>query len=124
RGVQASRTQDMAKLTRFDPGMDLHLLHPLIEDAHATTVPAHPDLAADQFSGDFIKSAGYFDITVAMNVAPGFLEAGKRRVGQRLQMGAFLFKTGGTCLRVVPWIRLSATWLSHCLRKRFSSLSD
>jgi hypothetical protein len=34
RGVQASRTQNMAKLTRFDSGMDLHLLHPLIE--HAT----------------------------------------------------------------------------------------
>ena len=81
--MQAPRTQDMAKLTRFDPGMDLHLFHPLIEDSHAAAVPAHPDLAADQFSRNFIKGACHFDITVAMNVAPGFLEAGKKRVGQR-----------------------------------------
>jgi hypothetical protein len=37
-----------------------------------------------------------------MNVAPGFLEAGKKRVGQRLQMGAFLFKTGGDLLARGP----------------------
>ena len=82
--------------------MDLHLFHPLIEDAHAATVPAHPDLATDQFRGNFIKGAGHFDVTVAMNVAPGFLEAGKKRVGQRLQMGAFLFKTGGDLLARGP----------------------
>ena len=92
----------MAKLTWFDSGMDLHLFHPLIEDSYAAAVPAHPDLAADQFRGNFIKGAGHFDVTVAMNVAPGFLEAGKKRVGQRLQMGTFLFKTGGDLLARGP----------------------
>ena len=123
-GVQTPRTQNMAKLTRFDPGMDLNLFHPLIEDSYAATVPAHPDLVADKFSGNFIKGACDFDVTVAMNVAPGFLEAGKKRIGQRLQIARSSSKQVATCLRVVPWIRLSATWLSHCLRKRFSSLSD
>src|SRR3984885_8072515 len=104
----------MAKLTRFDPGMDLYLFHPLIEDSYATTIPAHQDLAADQFSGNFIKGAGHFDVTVAMNVAPA----------SGCRWGRSSSKQVPTCLRVVPWIRLSATWVSHCLRKRFSSLSD
>jgi hypothetical protein len=78
--------------------MDLYLFHPVIEDSYAAAVPADPDLAADQFSGNFIKGAGHFDVTVAMNVAPSFLEAGKKRVGERLQMGAFFFKTGGDLL--------------------------
>ena len=37
-----------------------------------------------------------------MDVAPGFLEAGKKRVGQRLQMGAFLLKRGCNLLARCP----------------------
>jgi hypothetical protein len=40
-----------------------------------------------------------------MNVAPGFLEAGKKRVGQRLQMGSFLFKTGSDLFARGPMFR-------------------
>jgi hypothetical protein len=78
----------MAKVARFNPGMDLHLFYSLIEDSYIATVTAHPDLGADKFSGNFIKGASHFDIAVAMNVAPSFLGTGKKRVGKRLQMGA------------------------------------
>src|SRR5260370_22229229 len=84
----------MAKATWFNPAMDLDLFHPLVEDSYTPTVPSDPDLVADKFGRNFVISARHFDITVAMDVAPGFLEARKERVGQRLQVGAFLFKTG------------------------------
>ena len=72
----------------------MDLLHALVENAHATTVPAYPDLVTDQFGGDFIEGASHFDITVAMDAALGFFKAGKKRVGQRLEMSTLLFKTG------------------------------
>src|SRR5215472_7489361 len=96
--MQPSGTQDMAKLAWLNPVMDLDLFHPLIENAHATAVPAYPDLMTDQFGGNFIEGASHFDVTVAMNVAPRFLKAGKKRVGQRLEMRTLLFKTGGHLL--------------------------
>jgi len=73
--------------------MDLNLFHLLVEDAHRATVPSDPDLVADEFGWNFVISACHFDVTVAMNTALGFLEAGKERLGQCLQIGAFLFKT-------------------------------
>src|ERR1700751_3566114 len=82
----------MAKATWFNPAMDLDLFHPLVEDAYTASVPSNPDLVADKFGRNFVISARHFDVTVAMDVAPGFLEARKERVGQRLQVGAFLFK--------------------------------
>ena len=92
--MQPSRTQDMAKLAWLNPVMDLDLFHPLIENAHATAVPAYPDLVTDQFGGNFIEGASHFDVTVAVDVASRFLKAGKKRVGQRLEMSTLLFKTG------------------------------
>ena len=80
----------MAKLTWLDSGVDLDLLHALVENAHAATIPAYPDLVTDQFGGNFIEGASHFDVTVAMNVAPRFLKAGKKRVGQRLEMRTLL----------------------------------
>src|ERR1700756_2342848 len=88
----------MAKATWFNPAMDLDLFHLLVEDAYTPAVPSHPDLVADKFGRNFVISARHFDVTVAMDVAPGFLEARKERVGQRLQVGAFLFKTGSDLL--------------------------
>jgi hypothetical protein len=64
--MQTSGTQDMAKLTWLDPAVDLDLFHPLIENAHAATIPAYPDLVTDQLGGDFIEGASHFDITAAM----------------------------------------------------------
>src|SRR5260370_40252034 len=84
----------MAKATWFNPAMDLDLFHPLVEDSYTPTVPSDPDLVADKFGRNFVISARHFDITVAMGVAPGFLEASKERVAERLQVGAFLFRTG------------------------------
>src|SRR6478609_2279854 len=92
----------MAKVARFDPGVDLNLVHSLIEDSDAATVPAYPDLVADKFGRNFIKGACHFNVTVAMDVASGFLEAGKERGGQRLQMGTFLFKAGDDLLARCP----------------------
>ena len=63
----------------------MDLFHPLVEDPHATTVPSHPDLMSNKFSGNFVKGAGHFDVAVAVDVAPGFLKTGKERVWQRLQ---------------------------------------
>ena len=68
--MQTSGTQDMAKLAWLDPSVDLDLLHTLIENAHAATVPTYPDLVTDQFAGNFIEGASHFDVTVAMDVAP------------------------------------------------------
>jgi hypothetical protein len=44
RGVQTPGTQDMAKLTWLDSGVDLDLFHALVENAHAAAIPAYPDL--------------------------------------------------------------------------------
>src|SRR5258707_1527534 len=84
----------MAKATWFSPGMDLDLFHLLVEDPYTAAVPPHPDLVADQFGRNFVIRACHFDVTVAMDVAPGFLVARKERVGQWLQVGTLLFKTG------------------------------
>ena len=58
--------------------MDLHLFHSLVEDPHAATIPAYPDLVANQFGGYFVKSFAHFHVTVAVDIAPGFLIAGKK----------------------------------------------
>jgi hypothetical protein len=82
--------------------MNLNLFHPVIEDSYAATVPAHPDLATDIFSGNFLKGACHLDVTVVMDVASDFLQAGKKRVGQRLKAGAFPIKTGCDLLTRCP----------------------
>jgi hypothetical protein len=57
--------------------MDLDLFHLLVEDSYTATVPSDPDLVADKFGRNSVISARHFDVTVAMDAAPGFLEAGK-----------------------------------------------
>ena len=64
--------------------MDLNLFHLLVEDSDTPTVPSDPDLVADEFGRNFVISACHFDVTVAMDSALGFLEAGKERLGQCL----------------------------------------
>ena len=56
----------------------------LVEDPYRATVQSDPDLLADEFGWHFIKGACHFDVTVRMDVAPGFLETGKKRFGQWL----------------------------------------
>ena len=41
-----------------------------------------------------VKGSFDFHVAVAMNAAPAFLETGKKRSRERLQVGAFLAKTG------------------------------
>ncbi len=74
--------------------MDLDLFHPLIKNAHAAAIPAHPHLVADVFGRDFVKGAGHFDVTVAVNVTLGFLITGKERVWKPLEMRTFFFEKG------------------------------
>ena len=74
--------------------MDLDLLHPLVENAYAATIPADPDLVANELGGYFVEGAAHFDVTVAVDVAPGFLVGGKKRVWKWLKMRTFLLKTG------------------------------
>ena len=92
--MQASGAQHPTKAAWFNSGVDLDLFHPLIENAHAAAVPAHPHLVADVFGGDFVKGAGHFDVTVAVNVTFGFLVTGKERVRKPLEVRAFFFETG------------------------------
>src|SRR6516164_10574644 len=75
-------------------GVDLDLFHPLIENAHAAAIPSHPHLVANVFGWDFVKGAGHFDVTVAVNVTFGFLVAGKKRVRKPLELSTFLFEKG------------------------------
>src|SRR5260370_9515655 len=79
RSVQATGAQSAAELTRLDAGMDLDLFHPLVEDPYAATIPAHPDLLTNQFGGYFVKGTCDFDVTVTMDIAPGFLVTRKKR---------------------------------------------
>src|SRR5215469_2814353 len=83
----------MAKAARFNAAMDLNLFHLLVEDSDRATVPSDPDLVADEFGWNFVISPCHFHITVTMDTALGFLEAGKERLGQCLQIGPFLLKT-------------------------------
>jgi hypothetical protein len=73
----------------------LHLLHAVVENAHATAVPSHPHLPADILRGRFVKSSLNLHKAVAAHVASGLLIAGKERGWQGLQMGAFFLKTCG-----------------------------
>ena len=92
--VQAADPQDTAKATWLNSGMDLDLFHPLVENSDAATIPADPDLVANELGGYFVEGAGHFDVTVAVDVAPSFLVGGKKRVWQWLKVGTFLLKTG------------------------------
>src|ERR1700751_2448038 len=92
--AQASCSQAPAELASIDAGVHGHLFHALVEDPYAAAVPAHPDLAPNKFLWRFVKGFFYFDVTIPMHTAPGFLEARKKGLGQRLQMRSFLFKTG------------------------------
>jgi hypothetical protein len=74
--------------------MDLDLLHPLVENSDAATIPSDPDLVANELDGYFVEGAADFDVTVAVDVAPGFLVGGKKRVWQWLKVRTFLLKTG------------------------------
>ena len=49
----------------------------LIKNSNASTVPSHANLVADEFGLNLIKGVCDFHVAVAMNVAPGFLEAGE-----------------------------------------------
>ena len=84
----------MAELARLLASVHPNLFHAFIEDPHAAAIPADPDFAADQFRWRFVKGSFDFHVAVAMNAAPAFLEAGKKRSRERLQVRAFLFKAG------------------------------
>ncbi len=95
RSAEAAGSQAVAELAGCDAGMHPNLFHALVEDPHAAAIPADPDLAADQFRWRFVKGFFDFHVTVPMDAAPCFLEAGKKRFRQWLQVRAFFFKTGG-----------------------------
>ena len=59
---------------------------------------AHPDFAANEFWGRFVKGSFYFHVTIPMYTAPSFLEPGKERLRQWLEVRPLLFKTGSYLL--------------------------
>ena len=95
RSAHSGGAQNAAELSGFEAEVDLHLLHAVIENAHAATVPAHPHLPADILGRRFVKGSLDLHKAVAAHIAPGLLIAREERGRQRLQMGAFLFKACG-----------------------------
>ena len=98
RNAEATRSEAAAELASFEPSMHPDLFHALVEDPYAAAVPPYPDLAPNKFGWRFVKGFFYFHVTVPMHAAPCFLEARKKRDRQRLQVRAFLCKTGGHLL--------------------------
>ena len=79
RSAEAAGSQRVAELARFLPSVHPNLFHALVEDLHATAIPADPDFAADQFGWRFVKGFFHFHVAVPMDAALAFLEAGKKR---------------------------------------------
>src|SRR4029077_12660215 len=98
RGAQAACSQGVAELAGLPPSVHPNLFHALVKDPYATAIPSHPDFAANQFGGRFVKSSFYFHVTVPMHTAPSFLEAGKKRLREWLEGRPLLFKTGSHLL--------------------------
>src|ERR1700759_4215927 len=57
--VPAADPQAPAKATWFNAGMDLDLLHPLVENSEAATIPSDPDLVPNELGGYFVKGASH-----------------------------------------------------------------
>ena len=87
RGAHSGDSKNAAELSGLQAQVDLHLLHALIENAHAAAVPSHPHLPADILRRRFVKGSPHLHKAVPAYVAPGLLVAGKERGWQRLQMG-------------------------------------
>src|SRR5271166_5317885 len=98
RSAEAAGSQGVAELAGFPPSVHPNLFHALVEDLHATAIPADPDFAADQFGRRFVKGFFDFHVAVPMYATASFLEAGKKRCREWLQVRAFFFKTGGHLL--------------------------
>jgi hypothetical protein len=77
--AEAARSEGAAEFAGFHASVHPDLLHALVEDPHATAIPAYPDFVADQFGWRLVKGFFYFHVAVPMYAAPGFLEAGKKR---------------------------------------------
>src|ERR1700756_1833815 len=77
--AEAARSEGAAEFAGFHASVYPDLLHALVEDPHATAIPADPDFVADQFGRRLVKGFFYFHVAVPMYAAPGFLEAGKKR---------------------------------------------
>src|ERR1700760_2388018 len=76
RSAEAAGSQGVAELAGFLPSVHPNLFHALVEDLHATAIPADPDFAADQFGWRFVKGFCDFHVAVPMHAAASFLEAG------------------------------------------------
>jgi hypothetical protein len=58
----------------------LDLFHPLVENLYAATIPADPDLVANEVGEYFVKGTAHFDVTVAMDVAAWLPGRGKNPI--------------------------------------------
>ena len=95
------RRPSAAELSGFQAEVDLHLLHAVIENAHAATVPSHPHLPADILRRRFVKGSLDLHKAVPAHVAPGLLIARKSE-GSGCRWGRSSSKRAATCLQVVP----------------------
>jgi hypothetical protein len=83
--------------------------------------PDFNDFAADQFRRCYVKGSFDFHVAVAMNAAPAFLERGKKRSREWLQVRAFLFKAGRHLFARRAMDARVGDAAFPVLRKRFSS---
>src|SRR5690606_6962824 len=85
RALPASQPETLAELSGFEPPVKGNLFPALVEDAHLARVPSCPDRSLDVLGRDGVVRALHFDVAVAVNRAPPFMENGEQASGQRQQ---------------------------------------
>ena len=80
-----------AEAALFVPHVNGDLLPAMIEQMHQSSIPTHPDLAAQIFGRRRVVGLGHFDVPVTIHFAPRFLEAWEAIQTQRLERWAFDF---------------------------------
>ena len=102
RGAHSGDSKNAAELSGLQAQVDLHLLHALIENAHAAAVPSHPHLPADILRRRFVKGSPHLHKS-----CPGLRCAGppgsreRARVAAAADGGRSSSKRAATCLQVV-----------------------
>ena len=103
------------ELARLGQRMQGDLFPARVVDAQEPRLLPHPDLAPDILGRHRVIGLLKLDVAVAMHRAPSFLKHGKqtRPATARKAGRSTVSKNLPTCWRVVPWMRVSATFFSH-----------
>jgi hypothetical protein len=86
---------------------------PGIEDANVELIPLHDEICADVSRRHGVVGALDLDVAVEVHDALAEVVVAERLDGQWQQMGTLLSNMAATWRLVVPWMRVSAQWLSQ-----------